>query len=542
MNDITFVTALYNLNRDNLKDNFKRSMNQYLEAFKKLLDQDINLVVYCDKEVSDFVWKHRSPENTKVMLRNIDFPFKGLTDKIRNNKEWYSQAGWLEQSPQAKLEYYNPLVMSKQFKLNDSSLNNFFDSRYFFWIDAGISNTVNIQSYFSVNQFDKKLIEDVKKNKMLYLAFPYDGQNEVHGFKKEGMNRFAGTDTKYVCRGGFFGGTKEAINKVNDVYYRTLNETLKQGYMGTEESVFTIISYTNKHLFNIQMIEPNGLINSYFEKVKNRKQESDDKLALYFLTFNAPKQLIECLSRFKETFPEDFKKSPKYLLNNSTKKELQNEYDKITKEYDLTEYKFNNIGITGGRQYAAEHFAKSTHSYMVFFEDDMLINKQQEKGKICDAGFKKYDEDLFDKAISILEENELDYLKLSFSEFFGNNHTNWAWYNLDPNRKEKFLKNKEVPEIRTKIFYSNCYRGLAYNIGEYFYCNWPILFSKNGNAKFIKYCYKHKRMAESSLMAEAQIAIREDKLKVGCLLASPITHHRISHYSKGERVENTYST
>jgi len=179
---------------------------------------------------------------------------------------------------------------------------------------------------------------------------------------------------------------------------------------------------------------------------------------------------------------------------------------------------------------------------MVFFEDDMLINKQQEKGKICDAGFKKYDEDLFDKAISILEENELDYLKLSFSEFFGNNHTNWAWYNLDPNRKEKFLKNKEVPEIRTKIFYSNCYRGLAYNIGEYFYCNWPILFSKNGNAKFIKYCYKHKRMAESSLMAEAQIAIREDKLKVGCLLASPITHHRISHYSKGERVENTYST
>lgn len=543
MSNITLVTSLVDLKRGSLSESFSRSFDHYLESFKKLLLlKDYPLVIYCDKDTEDFVWKYRSRSNTGVIRKDVSSmkssPFKAKVDEIRTKKEWYSQASWLEESPQAKLEYYNPLVMSKQFMLNDAAISNSFGSKYFFWIDAGIANTVNIESYFNSDQFDRKLAEDVKKNKMLYLAFPYDGQHEVHGFKKEGMNKFAGEDTKYVCRGGFFGGTREAINKVNEVYYRTLESTLNHGYMGTEESVFTITTYTHKHLFNVQMIEPNGLIYSYFERVKSRERQNDDRLALYFLTFNAPKQLVECLSRLKENFPSDFRKSAKYLINNSTKKELQPEYDKIIKEYDLIEHKFDNIGITGGRQFAAEHFSQSNHSYTVFFEDDMLINGEEEAGKLCNAGFKKYDKDLFNKSISILEENELDYLKLSFSEFFGNNHTNWAWYNLDPGRKEKFLQTDDIPEMNTKTFYSGCHQKLAYSVGEYFYCNWPILFSKEGNSKFMKLCYTHNRMAENSLMAEAQVALRKGKLKVGCLLASPITHKRIIHYGKGERVEN----
>jgi hypothetical protein len=540
MDKITFVTALYNLKRDTLEQGFNRSMDQYFDAFKKLLNQDINLVIYCDKEVSDFVWKHRKSTNTKVIVKNIDFPFKSLVDKIRNTKEWYSQVGWLEQSPQAKLEYYNPLVMSKQFWLNDTSIHNYFNSKYFFWIDAGIFNTVNVGHFFKQKDFDYKLIQDVKRNKMLYLAFPYDGQNEVHGFKKEGMNKFAGKDTKYVCRGGFFGGTREAVNRVNEVYYRTLEDSLKQGYMGTEESVFTIITYRYPHYFNIQMINMNGLIGTYFHHAEKREERQGDEMAFYFLTFNAPEQIRTLLEKFKENFPNDFKESSKYLINNSTNKKLQSEYDNIIKEYDLIEHKFDNIGITGGRLFAADHFDKSNHQYMIFFEDDMLINGKDEDGKMCDAGFKKYVSNLFEKSIMILEENDLDYLKLSFSEFFGNNHDNWAWYNMDPARKEKFLINDDCPENKTRTFYSGSYKGLAYSVGEYFYCNWPILFSKKGNRKFFIEERESKKPHESALMAKMQTLLRQRKIKAGTLLASPITHKRFKHYSKSDRVENKY--
>lgn len=538
-NDITYVTALYNLNRETLGDGFSRSMDHYYESFKKLLHQDIRLVIYCDKEVEQFVWKHRDSANTKVICRPIGLPFKKEVDKIRNTPEWYKQAGWLEQSPQAKLEYYNPLVMSKQFMLNDTTIHNYFGSKYFFWIDAGISNTVNVAHFWNSEQFDYKLIQDVKTNRMLYIAFPYDGQNEVHGFKKEGMNKFAGTDTEYVCRGGLFGGTRDAIAKINDVYYHTLANTLKEGYMGTEESVFTIISYQYPHYVNVQMIEHNGLIATYLERVKSRPTQASDEMALYFLTYNAPEQLKLCLSSFKDNFPRDFKNASKYLINNSTDKNLASAYNSICSEYELEEHKFDNIGITGGRVFAANHFDKSTHRYMVFFEDDMILNGPEFEGKICKAGFKKYDNDIFEKSIMIIEENELDYLKLTFSEFFGVNHDNWTWTNMDEQSKKIHLKNDDCMENTTRSFYTGCYKQLAYSVGEYFYCNWPIVFTKRGNRKFFIEACTDPRMSESSLMAKMQTLLRAKTIKSGILLASPITHRRVKYY-KNARVENHY--
>jgi len=175
---------------------------------------------------------------------------------------------------------------------------------------------------------------------------------------------------------------------------------------------------------------------------------------------------------------------------------------------------------------------------MVFFEDDMLINGKEFSDKICNAGFKQYDDDLFEKAIIILEENSLDYLKLTFSEFFGNCHDNWSWYNMDPHSKDQFLKNDDCPENRTRSFYSGCYKNLAYSIGEYHYCNWPILFSKEGNKKFFIDECTENRIPESNLMAKMQKLLRQKKIRAGTLLASPVTHKRVTHYGKHRRVEN----
>lgn len=527
---ITYVTALYDLGRDKLSQGFSRSMDQYLESFKKLLEKDINLVVFCDDGVEKVVWEHREKHNTQVINKPLESSFKEKIEQIRKDSKWYSQAGWLEESPQAKLEWYNPLVMNKQFYLNDSAIWNHFDSDYFFWIDAGISNTVHL-GYFDEPHFEKRLIRKVLNNRMLYLAFPYDGQNEVHGFKKSGMNKYAGTDTKYVCRGGFFGGSKTAIERVNGVYYHTLENTLSKGYMGTEESVFTIISYTHKDLFNVEMIESNGLIYKFFEDLKNIEISDSEDVALYFLTFNAPEQIEKQFEIFDKTFKRFFGESKKYLINNSTDSKHDSAYSKLCEKYNVEQFKFDNIGITGGRRYAAEHFDSSKHRYMIFFEDDMIMN---EKDGLCKAGFKKKEEDLFNKAVTILEENELDYLKLTFSEFFGDNFKNWTWHNIHGKDRQDYLDNDEVDADKTRMFYGGSYRGLPYMVGEFFYCNWPVLFSKEGSRKVFM---GHKISHEAGLMSNTQKEIRKGNVKAGCLLASPITHHRFVHYPASARKE-----
>jgi len=99
--------------------------------FKTYLAQNINLIIFCDKEVEEFVWRHRDPRNTVVINKPLEtfktnFDFYNQVQNIRNKPEWKNQAGWLADSPQSSLEYYNPVVMSKFFMLHDSCIMNPF--------------------------------------------------------------------------------------------------------------------------------------------------------------------------------------------------------------------------------------------------------------------------------------------------------------------------------------------------------------------------------------------------------------------------------
>ena len=75
------------------------------------------------------------------------------------------------------------------------------------------------------------------------MCFPYLAEKEIHGFTYPDINEYANADVKLVARGGFFGGPKDSIAPISGEYYTLLSETLHQGYMGTEESVFSILNY-----------------------------------------------------------------------------------------------------------------------------------------------------------------------------------------------------------------------------------------------------------------------------------------------------------
>ena len=91
------------------------------------------------------------------------FDFYEKIQNIRTNPDWYNQSGWLKDSTQAKLEMYNPLVMSKMFMLNNVTIWNPFQSEYFFWIDAGITNTVHY-GYFTHDKVFNLLPEFIETN------------------------------------------------------------------------------------------------------------------------------------------------------------------------------------------------------------------------------------------------------------------------------------------------------------------------------------------------------------------------------------------
>ena len=146
MNNITLVTGIWNIGRDELKEGWSRPFQHYLDKFSQLLDVDANMIIFGDEELKDFVFSKRSRENTQFITRPLswfrDNEFFDMIQKIRTNESWSNQSGWLKESTQSRLENYNPLVMSKVFLLNDAKIMDQFNSEYLFWIDGGLTNTL----------------------------------------------------------------------------------------------------------------------------------------------------------------------------------------------------------------------------------------------------------------------------------------------------------------------------------------------------------------------------------------------------------------
>jgi len=408
----TLVTGLWDIGRGDLNEGWSRSFQHYLNKFEELLKVDTNLIIFGDKELEKFVFDRRSSENTQFILRDLSW-FKNneyyeLIQNIRKNPNWYSQSGWLPDSTQAKLEMYNPLVMSKMFLLNDAKIVDRFNSEKLFWIDAGLTNTVHY-GYFTHDKVLDKINQ--KFDKFNFICFPYDGKVEIHGFEYKKMCEYSNSEVSMVARAGFFGGDKEYISEINSLYYHLLMTSLKEGLMGTEESLFTILTYKHPDLINYYEIENNGLLGKFFEDVKNDKIIGKsktnsaftssigniNKTSLYVIGFNSPKQLetlIQSMIEYDKSFIE---KPKKYLLNNSTDRSTDQGYKELCDKYDSTIIDpGSNLGICGGRQYIAEHFDKTDSDFMFFFEDDMFFYPK--KGEVCKNGFNRYADNLYSKS------------------------------------------------------------------------------------------------------------------------------------------------
>ncbi len=539
---ITLVTALYDLKRGELSE-FKRSFDHYLECYSNLLDVDINLIVFGDDELRKYTfWENRRKEdNTQFIVRELDWFKNEFWDRIQDTRldaDWFRQAGWLEESPQAKLEYYNPVVMSKMALLHDAKILDKFDSDYMFWIDAGLSNTVSMETY--VNKTTLETISKQIKN-FMFVGYPYNATDEIHGFNYPEINEYAGQkDVNIIGRGGFFGGKKSEINKTFNLYYQLLNQTLTDGYMGTEESIFAIMIQKYNDYLSYHEIEDNGLVYRLFQDTIDGKlnmkmsiKNKIDKIALYVLGFNSPKQFETLINSIKQ-YDENLLNTDKYLINNSDTKnqEVYDSYTKLCNEYGFTEIQEGNKGICGGRQYAAEHFNDTDNDAYLFFEDDMSFYLGEDA--VCRNGMQRRVSDILSKSISIISNEGLHYLKLNFTEFFGDNAKQWAWHNVPVDDRKKYWK---TDEPNTKYKYIKYYNGLAYALGEVYYCNWPQIITREGN-KLMFLDTKWDYPYEQTWMSHIFGLTRDNKTKMGILLATPTEHDRFEHYDKELRREN----
>jgi len=458
------------------------------------------------------------------------------------------------ESTQGKLEMYNPLVMSKMFLLNDARIFDKFESEHLYWIDAALSTTVSMGYFTSDNVLDKLLD---KISKFLFICFPYEANTEIHGFAYPEINTYTrGKDIKMVARGGFFGGPVDTIGEINAKYYDLMSTTLNEGYMGTEESLFSLLTYQFPNKVCYSKIEENGLLYYFFEKLKNNEVVIESvlsknainrldyrKVALYVITYNSPDQFNTLCKSF-EQYDKDYLDLPnrKILLNNSIDRSTDKEYDKLCEKWGFEQIKKDNIGICGGRQFIAEHFDEQEDlEHYLFYEDDMFFYNGNET--TCKNGFLRKVSGLYKKSLEICNVENLDYLKLNVTEFFGDNLKQWAWHNVPSDKRKEYfpdnpVKNNHTFDFPNTIFSSiKSHKGLPYALGEIYYCNWPQVITREGSKKMFLDT-KWANPFEQTWMSHIFQLTREEIVRNGILLLTPTEHDRFDHYPKEERREN----
>ena len=183
-----------------------------------------------------------------------------------------------------KINYLTVARSNSNFNLNlknFKSLSKFFlKNRYKVVINcAAIIDINNCEKKYSealiVNCKLVKFLSEMSKKfdfKFVQISTDhvYKGKRSKLNHEKSqifAINKYAKTEVKYVCRGGIFGGRKAQINKANATYYSLLGLTLADGYMGTEECIFSIMANIDPVSYRRYELDGNGLIVKFTENV-----------------------------------------------------------------------------------------------------------------------------------------------------------------------------------------------------------------------------------------------------------------------------------
>ena len=249
-NKFCLVTSLFNINREEMTGNDGRTWDDYLLWFEKTLQLKSPMIVFCDNDLIEFVEKRRECP-TKIITHTVsEIPYYSLRDKIQTiiSSDEYQNKIDVPQRIECQHPMYTVVQYSK-FKWLDSAIElNPFDSKYFFWIDAGASRHFEgfdtnspFPSQESLNAFDQigeKFL--IQLNMEFYKDLAY----------AETLNEDYLWNARAITCGSFFGGEIESVKKVNqEIDDILINKMISNGFVNNEQIALAYLLKTKPDLF-----------------------------------------------------------------------------------------------------------------------------------------------------------------------------------------------------------------------------------------------------------------------------------------------------
>ena len=142
--DITFCTMLFKMPQqsdlNSLKNMNRKFEDFYLPSLKQMLQTFQRVVLWCDKETAEYIQRENLEQYVKMRVMDFqDLPhYKERSEYLSILKGMQGNIGYLfhNKTPEQWLDYLM-VILAKPSVMEWAAENNFFDTEYFMWIDAG---------------------------------------------------------------------------------------------------------------------------------------------------------------------------------------------------------------------------------------------------------------------------------------------------------------------------------------------------------------------------------------------------------------------
>ncbi|KAL7073608.1 hypothetical protein ACQ4LE_006934 [Meloidogyne hapla] len=250
-NNLTIVTALLDIGRDRWNQ-YGRTMTQYHEFLKYLLQLRLPMVIFVDNKSWHFVHRERSRIGlgTKTKVRRISlsqlpfFSFKSKVTKIMKDElnNWENE--WnpsMRSHPESSHPEYSLLVNSKTFFLVEAAAENPFGSEFFVWLDAGYGHgdrSIFPQAWQWQPTFQKGIISLIK------LTPPTDFVNRYN------LQSLYRQDIS-VISGGFIAGDRNSIFRLHQLYYKKFIYLIEKQKIDDDQTMLVLLINEYPEFFHI---------------------------------------------------------------------------------------------------------------------------------------------------------------------------------------------------------------------------------------------------------------------------------------------------
>jgi len=245
--NITIVTALYDINRENKGDG--RKFKEYLSWFKETLKVTRPMVIFVEESLVSFVEECRKNLPTKIITQPLEeIPYYNLTENINDilNSEGFKKKAAALDRVECKLALYNSIIYSKFQWVKRIISENPFESELFMWMDAGLSRFFYGIDFEYPSQIALDTLLDCKDHVIIQTSMSY--YPDLVNAKEYTIDNLWDART-WVMAGLWCGGGK-VLNQFCDLIDDVLrNKMIGNGLINNEQSAMAYVYKNNPDMF-----------------------------------------------------------------------------------------------------------------------------------------------------------------------------------------------------------------------------------------------------------------------------------------------------